>query len=229
MILLTGDLHGHIDIDKFYATNFPIGHSILGKNDYVIVLGDFGLLWNNSKEEKELRKWLNSCPWTTLFLDGNHENFTMIKELPLIEMLGGKVGKVDDSIFHLRRGEVYIIEGKKFFIFGGAASIDKLLRTEGTSWWPEEIPDWKETNYGLMTLSDNNFKVDYILTHTCPQKIALQIHNRIYEERPDPTRIYLDEINKRTKFKKWFFAHWHDEKEFDGKYVMLYNKIRGLE
>lgn len=229
MILLSGDLHGHIDIHKFSHDRFPIGHSYLNKNDYVIILGDFGLLWDNSKTEKYWIDWLSDKPWTTLFLDGNHENFDMINKLPLVEKFGGKVGKVTNSIFHLRRGGIYIIDDKKFFTFGGATSIDKANRTIGISWWPEEVPNHTEMQDGLDNLERHGNEVDYVLTHTCPQRIVELIVNKIYEEMPDPTRIYLDEIDKKVKFKKWFFGHWHDDKEFDKKYIMLYDIIRGLE
>lgn len=71
MIFITGDLHGTKEIHKLDKKNFPIGES-LTKNDYLIILGDFGLIWNNSKEEIYWRDWLNNKPWTTLFIDGNH-------------------------------------------------------------------------------------------------------------------------------------------------------------
>ena len=227
MIYLVGDIHGKIDIAKLNPKNFPQGNT-LTKKDYVIVLGDFGLLWSNNDKERYWLKWLDSRPWTTLFLDGNHENFDMINKLPLIAKFGGIVGKVSDSIYHLRRGEIYIINGKKFFVFGGANSIDKKMRTIGISWWPEEIPSYAEMNKGLDNLEKHGFCVDYVLTHTCPNKIVGLI-DKMYEDETDPTRIFLDDVDKRTTFKKWFFGHWHDDLEFfDEKYIMLYDVIRGL-
>ena len=42
--------------------------------------------------------------------------------------------------------------------------------------------------------------------------------------------LYLQTINKTAKFKKWFFGHYHINREFqDGKYVCLYNDIIPLE
>jgi len=230
MVLLTGDVHGHIDISKFSHDRFPIGHSYMDKNDYVIILGDFGLLWDNSKEQKYWLKWLSSKPWTTLFLDGNHENFNMINELPIISKFGGMVGKVNDSIFHLRRGEIYLINNKKFFVFGGANSIDKENRIVGISWWPEEIPDFVEMKHGLDNLEKHGFCVDYILTHTCPQSIFNKMSFKKIKDDIDSTRKFLEEVDKKTTFDKWFFGHFHDDLEFeDEKYIMLYDIIRGLE
>ena len=83
-VFITGDLHGNIDIKKLNSKNFPEGNS-LTKEDYVIICGDFGLVWNNSAEELYWRKWLDEKPWTTLFVDGNHENFNLLNDYPICE------------------------------------------------------------------------------------------------------------------------------------------------
>lgn len=49
------------------------------KDDYVIICGDFGGLWTfeeESSREKDVLDWLNNKNFTTLFVDGNHENYT---------------------------------------------------------------------------------------------------------------------------------------------------------
>lgn len=45
------------------------------------------------------------------------------------------------------RGEIYLIEGKKIFTFGGAFSHDKMYRREGISWWEDELPTKEECEY----------------------------------------------------------------------------------
>ena len=62
--------------------------------------------------------------FTTLFVDGNHENFDRLYSYPIIEWHGGKVHKINSSIFHLMRGEIYEIDNKKIFAFGGASCHD---------------------------------------------------------------------------------------------------------
>ena len=37
---------------------------------------------------------------------------------------GGKIQRIRPSIIHLMRGQVYLIDGKKVFSFGGASSQD---------------------------------------------------------------------------------------------------------
>lgn len=237
MILLTGDLHGDIDIRKLSSKNFPHGKS-LTKDDFLIITGDFGLIWSNNEDNKKEQywlDWLNSKPWTTLFVDGNHENFERLNRLPSASAFGGTVGIVEDSIFYLRRGEIYTIEGKKFFTFGGAMSTDKETRNTFISWWPEEVPNYAETNYGLDNLENHGNKVDYVITHTAPQKIVRAILSAegygimddyfATERLRDPTTMILSEIDSRLTFKKWFFGHMHEDVVVEDKYVGLYENI----
>jgi hypothetical protein len=230
MIYVTGDLHGSLDISKFNTTNFPQGYSLLTKNDYVIILGDFGLIWGDTKQERYWLNWLNTRPWTTLFLDGNHENFERLYQYPVEKKFGGKVTKIADFIYHLRRGEIYDIDGNKIFTFGGATSIDKASRTEHISWWKEEVPNYAEMKYGLNNLVKHDSKVDYILTHTCNKKIADKMKASWYQSLPasdieDPTVDYLTALSLVTHYKKWYFGHWHDDYTFDEYHTLLYLDI----
>ena len=97
------------------------------KDDYVIVCGDFGGVWNQvgeNKEEKHLMDWLEGKPFTTLFVDGNHENFDRLYACPVEEWHGGKVHKIRPTVIHMMRGQVFAIDGKSVFTFGGASSHD---------------------------------------------------------------------------------------------------------
>lgn len=53
---------------------------------------------------------------------GNYENFDQLYNYPIEEWNGGKIHKINDSVFHLMRGQVFKIDGKSFFTFGGASS-----------------------------------------------------------------------------------------------------------
>ncbi len=235
-IFLTGDTHIPIDIAKLTSSNFSIGKQ-LTKDDYVIVLGDFGLIWNIQSDKHELywTNWLNNKPWTTLFVDGNHENFERLHTLPVEKKFGGNVGKVSDSIYHLKRGEIYTINDKTFFVMGGATSIDKAVRTNHFTWWKEEVPSTTEMEYGLYNLdSCTDFSVNYILTHTAPTHCIediLSTHKHgIFDISPDkisdPTCKYFDRIDEYIVFDKWFFGHMHENwSSDDGKYNCLYEDI----
>ena len=77
-IWVTGDIHG--DPTRFSTENFP-EQKEMTKDDIMVILGDFGLVWNyeiESKEETYWLNWLDAKPFTTVFIDGNHENFDQI-------------------------------------------------------------------------------------------------------------------------------------------------------
>ncbi len=91
---ITSDIHGYIDISKLNSRNFPISRS-LTKDNYLIIAGDFGLIWNNRNDEKYWIKWLTNKNFTTLFIDGNHENFDVLDNYPVEIWNGGKVHKIN--------------------------------------------------------------------------------------------------------------------------------------
>lgn len=217
MIYLFGDLHGCENVWQFDAPYFPKGQS-LSKNDYVIILGDFGIPWSNKlwskniyAREMEKIEWLSEMPWTTLFLDGNHENFDNLAEFPNEELLGGIVGTLAPSVHHLLRGQIYTIENKTFFTFGGALSIDKVYRKPYASWWPQEEPSAEEMKFAMENLEKHNMQVDYILTHTASNKIfdLMAEGNSYFKKIRSLTADFLDIVHSRTSFKKWFFGHFH--------------------
>lgn len=223
MIYLTGDTHA--DFKRFNSDNFPEGKD-LTKDDYVVVMGDFGGIWTvneSSVKEQYWLDWLSGKPWTTLFVCGNHENFDRLNKLPSEAMFGSVVGKVTDSIFHLRRGEVYNIDENKIFCFGGARSIDKEVRLEYISWWKEEEPSFNEMG---KVVNLPNFKFDYIFTHECPESIFGLIADKYFSTKaPYLMHKFLKLIDNRAKFKKWYFGHYHIEETFNEKYQCLFESI----
>ena len=125
MIYITGDTHGHV-IDRLSSLSFPEQNHMQGDDNYVIIAGDFGGIWERtmSGREEYLLKWLDKRPFTTLFVDGNHENFDRLYSYPVEEWNGGKVHRIRPTVIHLMRGQVFTLEGKKIFAFGGARSHD---------------------------------------------------------------------------------------------------------
>ena len=121
MIFITGDTHGDWK-ERFDNLTFP-EQKELTKDDYVIIAGDFGI-WNDSPYENYWFDWLEKKSFTTLFVDGNYENFDLLDKIPVCRWNGGFVHFIRPSVIHLMRGQVFTIEGLKFFTFGGASSHD---------------------------------------------------------------------------------------------------------
>jgi len=229
MIFITGDTHGEIDIRKFNSRKFP-EQKKLTKSDFMIVAGDFGLIWDGSNECKYWLNWLSEKSFTTLFIDGNHENFELLNSYPVINWKGGKAHQITDSIIHLMRGQIFVIDKLKFFTFGGAKSSDKEFRKEGVSWWKEELPHEEEYKEGMRNLELNNWTVDYVISHTCPieiQKILIDRYNKNLEH--TEFNKYLSEIDSKTNYKHWYFGHNHLDENLTDKHTILYNKIIRLQ
>lgn len=220
-IFITGDTHGDIDFHKLSSIGFPIG-STLTKDDYVIICGDFGGLWSGDNRDNFMLNWYKSKPWTTLFIDGNHENFDLLNAYPVEKWNGGKVHKINDSVIHLMRGQVFTINGKKFFTMGGAASVDKWHRVEGRSWWKEEMPSRAECEEGLDNLEAHNNKVDYIISHSCSNEMLDYLSKGSFAH--DDITGFLTIVTNTVDFKIHFFGHYHIDGNF-GRYRALYQNV----
>lgn len=221
MIYITGDTHGDIDIRKLTTRNFPQQRTMT-KDDYLIICGDFGLLWDDSPSEHYWLRWLSKKPFTTLWIDGNHENFDMLKQKPYQHKFNGIVQEVAPSVFHLMRGYVYTIDNLRFFTMGGAMSHDKIYRREHYSWWQEELPSSADIVRAWSLLKTSNWNVDYVITHCAPTTIVNQISTL---HTPEAFTDCLETISQSITFKHWYFGHYHIDKSFDDKFTAVYNNI----
>ena len=214
-IYITGDTHGAVE--AFLKRKEKIADT-LTENDKIIVCGDFGFVFRYDKvngryaDEWKLDKLEELFPCELLFVSGNHENFDRLYALPDEKRYGGTVKKVRSSIFLLKRGEVYETEGKSFFTFGGAYSVDRPFRTENYTWWPQELPSPEEYQYSISNLQKHTH-IDYIITHTCPLRI---IHwmGKYADSRDAEIVGFLDWIFDTVDFRQWYFGHWHMDKGF---------------
>jgi hypothetical protein len=243
MIFITGDTHG--DFSRFTKRKFPIQNE-LSKDDYVIICGDFGV-WDNSREQKFIFDELNARSFTTLFVDGNHENFDMLSGMHVHEWHGGDVHYIRDSVIHLMRGQIFDIGEKSFFTMGGAQSHDiedgilelddpnlaekrhALHRRRGRyrinhrTWWKEELPSDEEYRIALRNLAAHENKVDYMITHCCPTGILYYISAIDHDS--DALTDFFDVLKDKIEFKKWFFGHYHGYASIDAKFQLLYEDI----
>lgn len=225
-IYLTGDQHGSWDERERFIKS-------LSSEDILITLGDWGWDWSPLHLKWYLEENLRCMQ---LFIDGNHENFPILESFPVVEIFGGKAHKLADNIYHLMRGEMYEIEGKKFFTFGGALSIDKKWRTPYLSWWPQEQPNQGDYNHAIETLEKNNWTFDYLLTHTAETEFvqnALGKKDTIHDGTEDMIQSLKYEIrSNRGSFKAHYLGHLHEfYTEFADDYdvTCLYNQILNLD
>ncbi|MDO5708488.1 MAG: metallophosphoesterase [Coriobacteriales bacterium] len=226
-VFLTGDTHGELDIAK--VDLFAKTAQGLTRDDHLIILGDFGLVWGNPPSEHEVVRldWLESQPWTTLFIDGNHENFDLLDALPVTERYGGHVQDVRPHVTHLMRGETYEIGGYRFFVCGGAHSIDVEWRTPHRSWWPQEVPNERERER-ISAAAAQAGEVDYVLTH-CPPTGQYERYRARWSGFWGPSDEWTDWLEKHVEgafaYKRWFYGHLHFDTPDDVPYACLFNQI----
>ena len=245
-IFVTGDIHAEI-YPRFSNASFPAQRE-LTKDDIVIVAGDFGIPWTDggAADAYALRE-LEKRPFTTCFVDGNHENYDLLEQYPEQTWHGGRVHRINDSVIHLMRGQVFDIDDTTIFAFGGAASHDvedgildaydpdlkdkaRALRKAGKyryrinhlSWWEREMPDQSEYDEGMANLERHGFDVDYVITH-CPPTTVLR---QMGFDDPDDMARYFQDIKDCTRFRTWYFGHLHEDCALPWeRTVALYNNI----
>ena len=221
-VFITGDTHIPYDIHKLNTKNFPNGKD-LTKNDIVIICGDFGGVWYDDKEERFWLSWLENKPWTTVFVDGNHECFPRLNALPQVNWHGGTVGVISPSILHLKRGEYYQLpNGMSLFTLGGAKSRDIQYRTEGLNWWKEELPSKKELDYARQQLDKHQWRMDLIITHEASHRVLRQLGFKVDG---DYFSDFLSELSHCANFKCWANGHLHKDALIDDIYLSTYQMI----
>jgi predicted phosphodiesterase len=247
MIYVTGDTHA--EFNRFNIESFP-EQKEMTKDDYVIICGDFGGIWDfrgETKSERYWLDWLEEKSFTLLFVDGNHENFDRINEYPVKEWHGGKVHEIRPHVLHLMRGQVFEICCKKIFTFGGASSHDisggileiddpnfKKKRKEldedwipyrinHLTWWKQELATKEEMEEGKANLRKHDYTVDYIITHCCSSRTQSRIAGKEYKS--DEQTDYLEYIKNYANYKLWFFGHYHDNRKVSKKEILLFEQF----
>ena len=225
MIYITGDTHGMIDWEKLNTTEFPDQYGMT-RDDYVIVLGDFGGVWDGGKQDRHILKTYGQRSFTTLFIDGNHENHDLLDKYPVEEWNGGKIHRISDNVIHLMRGQVFTIDGMKIFAMGGAESTDREYRREGESWWAREMPSDEEYQEALENLRKVDFKVDIVLTHCAPEDYAYSYTTMDVARNLNKLTAFFSGLitDYTVSYDAWYFGHYHTEIDYD-KFHCLYRRI----
>lgn len=224
MIYVTGDIHGGVSMYKLM--DWEAGR----KGDYLIVAGDFGYPWDYSQFECDEISWLESRPYTVLFVDGNHERYDHWAGRPVERWNGGLVQRLSSGspIRRLMRGQVFDIDGETIFTFGGAASVDVDFRTPYIDWWPQELPDKPEFDDAMEALGAVDWEVDYVISHTCATRmLATTMYPGRGWQNPIRDRLtdFFDRLEERLVFRRWYYGHFHKDADVDDRHTVLFDGI----
>lgn len=185
-LVVMGDVHG----------NFGLMNTFLQPDTIYLQVGDFGF-WPHiaqAQQANSIKVPEGSVIYTCM---GNHENWDEL------DKFGYNITELTKNVFYCPFGTELEINGYKILFVGKADSPDKSRRIPHVSWWPQEIPGYKD-------LDRINFesKPDIVISHTVPYMFETM------NDFPDPTRKCLDIILNELKPTRWFAGHFH--KYFNG-------------
>ena len=229
-----------------------------------------------NKAERNALDWLEKKPFTTLFVPGNHENYDRLtgcrderlleswlyekmppeekeklrRGYPRMAWHGGHVRVIRPSVLMLERGDIFTIDGKSCFAFGGARSHDimdgvlnpadypnersfqkaysersyGMIRVSGVSWWAQEMPTKEEMEYGrnnIRSFMKTHQEIDLVFTHDAPTSHKTYLGYRHIDELND----YLESLRNEMEYGRWFYGHLHDNRRVFANNILIYEQI----
>lgn len=223
MVILTGDIHGQTGRIYEFCSEYETT-----TEDVMIILGDAGInYWGGSADDAKKRT-LAEMNITLLCIHGNHEERPQnILGYIEKEWRGGIVMYEEEypNILFAVDGEIYDFDGKKAIAIGGAYSVDKYYRiATGQKWFEDEQPDEYIKDYVERQLEKANWKVDYVLSHTVPYSYMPReaFLPTIDQSTVDySTEEWLDEIEQRLDYEKWYAGHYHVTWDMDNIQILF--------
>ena len=135
--------------------------------------------------------------------------------------------KAYPHILFAKDGEIYRFGEQVCIAIGGAYSVDKYYRlARGWAWFPNEQPSADIKAYVEQQLAKHGNQIDIVLSHTCPLKYEPTevFLSGIDQSSVDKsTEEWLDRIEERIDYKRWYCGHYHTEKEIDKMQFMFQN------
>lgn len=230
MIYVTGDTHRNFSRIKDFCERFETS-----KLDLMIILGDAGINYCGEYEDRKFKEYLEKLPIRFLCVRGNHEErpeniSSYDKAYIKSHHFEGLCFYENDfpSLYFLDNGIFYLIPDDEKITclnINGAYSVDKYYRLmNGGAWFKDEQLSDKEKNKIIRELPET---VDYVFSHTCPEKY---IPKEMFLPNLDQSTVdrsmeeFLDEVEDKLEYKRWYCGHWHTDKRTD-KMVFMYNTI----
>ena len=225
-VFITGDTHGDFKRIEDFCERWNTT-----KDDTMIILGDAGINYYGDERDAKLKNRLNKTGISLFCIHGNHERrpSTISGYVPRIKF-GGLCWFEPDcpGINFAIDGEVYYIAGKLCIAIGGAYSVDKFYRlSKGWDWFDDEQPSQVIKDRVELQLDRLGNKIDVVLSHTCPLKY---LPTEMFIPQVDQSTVdksteeWLDTIEGRIEYDRWFCGHYHTDKTID-KMRFMFNDI----
>ena len=226
---ITGDIHGDLTRIWEFIDKIDINY----ENCNIIIAGDAGLCWRHDKADLARNILLHESNYKThiWFIDGNHENFKVLKSFPIDE---DGIAHISKHIHYLPRGSKLILNfgsyTKTLLAMGGADSVDKNQRTSGLNWWEDERITEKD-------IEGINGYYDYVITHCCPSHIfnnnkvyLCTLGNIIDDANADfhESEKMLEKLYNNIDFDMWYFGHYHTNLQVDIKFKCIFDTFEEI-
>ena len=240
-VFITGDPHG----DYGYIAKFCEKNSTT-IDDVMIILGDAGINYYLDSRDYNLKTQLSELPITFFCIHGNHEerpeNIKTYRLELKHRLISGAIWTEPEfpNILFAHDNFGYRINGKPYYVLGGAYSVDKFYRIAMGYRWFEG-----EQNFDLMKFieeeleNENDFIKELnnvgdltILTHTCPYKYmpTEAFLPFIDQSTVDNSMEHLlDKIEEKVSYDDWYVGHFHIDKDIDKVHFLYHNIMEVTE
>lgn len=180
-------------------------------------VGDFGIWPGDDAYINTIVSMMQAAGKTLVVTGGNHEDWDKWDRLtnnqtrPYIYKGGGLV--------LLPKKYFWVHAGVSFASVGGAGSIDRKWRVEGSSWWPQEIIS--EGTVAEVELSGNDY-VDILITHEASDDPVFPVRKILENpfvqlkwpqediEISEEQRKLVSRVVKKLQPAIHFHGHWHE-------------------
>lgn len=199
-----GDWHGNVG---WVQTLLPALRRIDPEIKTLLHAGDF---WT---DPKPVDYWARKTSLERILVTlGNHEPYD--RYTPLLRAHPGCAVRISEVIWLLPRPFQFDISGRLFVSLGGAASVDRHLRTEGTNWWPDESILDEHVEDAL------RLQADVMITHEPPASTPLKASQELFATNPHnfpaetiresaESRARVDRVWEGLKPEVLFHGHLH--------------------
>lgn len=160
-VMVAGDWHGNA---RWAEQVIRTAGDLLRDEETPLIVhcGDFGI-WPGKAGSAYTDAVERACKQYGVriwFVDGNHEDFTRVARFDPGRLASRR-------ITHLPRGYRWEWHGRTWLALGGAASVDRALRIEGESWWPQEEVTGQQAADAAAA-----GPADVMVTHDCPSGVV---------------------------------------------------------
>lgn len=196
--LLVGDTHGDLEFAEQAA--------LLARDHAAEVLqcGDWGFLWPGNDKLTDLSDMLVGLGVTMRAIDGNHDDHPRLRN----HVKACVATTIAPRVIYQPRGSVHEdADGTRFLFCGGAPSIDRAFRTQGRSWWPEEVITRDDRDRALSVPGP----VHVVVTHDAPAFPPgfSAKGTPSYQHDQEQSMRYVDDLVRHHHPSLHVHGHWH--------------------